>query len=139
MSNKNENKTKPTDNKVSDFLKTLDKQQQTDSKILIDIMGEVSGESPVMWGSSIVGFGSYHYKSKSGREGDWMRIGFSPRKGKVSLYITYDASQYTDILDQMGKYDIGKGCIYLKTIEPLDRSLLEKLIKSAYNSGEFVS
>lgn len=134
MGHKNENKTKPTDQKVTSFLDNLDEQQQKDSQILIDIMSDVSSESPVMWGSSIIGFGTYHYISKSGREGDWMRIGFSPRKGKMSLYLTYDASQYTDTLDKMGKYGIGKGCIYFKSIEPLDKTLLKKLIKSAYTS-----
>lgn len=82
------NKTIPNDNDAIDFLASLqDEQQRRDSEALISIMSQVSGELPVMWGSSIIGFGKVHYKYVSGREGEWMKIGFSPRKGKISLYV----------------------------------------------------
>lgn len=132
---KNENKTKPTSQDVVDFLASIDAEQQADAQVLVQIMQEVTGEDPVMWGSSIIGFGSYHYKSKSGREGDWMRIGFAPRKNQLSLYITMDAAQLKIDLDAMGKYKTGKGCIYIRTLEDVDNAKLKEIIEMAYTQG----
>lgn len=87
-----------------------------------------------MWGSSIIGFGTVRYKYASGQEGDWMRIGFSPRKGKLSLYITVDAEQYKDQLDETGKYKIGKGCIYINKLADVDKVKLTEIIRSAYSN-----
>ncbi len=125
-------KTQANDASIEKFLSTLDDSQRRDSQALIEIMQNVSGQPPVMWGSSIIGFGSYHYKSKSGQEGDWMKIGFSPRKGKLSLYITGDASQFQTELNEIGKHKIGKGCIYLTSLEGADMDKLKALIKQAY-------
>lgn len=133
---KNENKTAPTSVDVTEFLATLDDEQQRyDSEVLVDMMAQVSGERPVMWGTSIIGFGTFHYTSKSGREGDWMRIGFSPRKGKLSLYITYDASQYDKELEAMGKHKIGKGCVYINRLADVDLGALRQVIELAYHRG----
>ncbi len=132
------NKTIPTDNDVADFLATLsDETQHRDSEVLIKMMHKISGEPPVMWGSSIIGFGKRHYKYASGREGDWMKIGFSPRKGKISLYITGDANKYVPELDAMGKYEIGKGCIYIKQLVDVDIEKLEAIINKAYQAGDY--
>lgn len=131
--NKNQNKTVATDQDVTNFVAGLDDpQQREDSQTLIDIMSQVSGEQPVMWGSSIIGFGSMHYKYATGREGDIPKIGFSPRKGKLSLYITYDAAAYKSDLDATGKYKIGKGCIYINRLADVDLVKLTALIQKAY-------
>lgn len=127
------NKTIPTDASVQKFLATLDEQQRRDSEMLIEIMQSVSGEPPVMWGSSIVGFGQYHYKYASGREGDTLKIGFSPRKGKMTLYTNHAAEQFKSELDQIGKHDTGKGCIYFKNLKGIDADKLKALLKKAYD------
>lgn len=102
MANAN-NKTTPTVADVSDFLADLDgEQQRQDSEVLVSMMQKVSGELPVMWGPSIIGFGSYHYKYESGREGDMPIIAFSPRKGKLTLYVMNEAAKYADILERLG-------------------------------------
>lgn len=126
-------KTLPNQVSVDEFLSTLEESRLNETKTLIDIMSKVSGEEPVMWGSNIVGFGSYNYKYASGREGVWMKIGFSPRKAKLSLYITSDASKYTQDLDEIGKYSLGKGCIYINKLSDVDISNLTKVIEKIYN------
>lgn len=130
----NENKTQPTDRSVADFIASLPENQQQDAKRLVEIMQDVSGSKPVLWGSRIVGFGLYHYKSKSGREGDWMRIGFAPGSGKFSLYLTYDAADLTSRVDNLGKFKIGKGCVYINKLADVDSKKLEQLIRLAYMS-----
>ena len=126
-------KTQPGKIKVDDYLESLPFDSQIIAHELIDIMQDVTGEAPVMWGSSIVGFGTLHYKYASGREADWLRIGFSSRKTKTSLYITYQAQQYQDELGKLGgKVSTGKGCIYLQKFDDIDRGELRKLIKKAY-------
>ncbi len=128
-------KTVATSDSVIDYLATLDKSQQRDSQILIDMMQKASGEPPVLWGK-IIGFGKYHYKSKSGIEADWPLIGFAPRKGKLSLYLTYEAEKFTDDLEKVGKHEIGKGCIYFKNLDDLNLDELEKLIAKAYETSK---
>lgn len=130
------NKTIPTQTDVIDFLATLDNdEQRRDSEVLVEMMRDVSGEPPVMWGTSIIGFGVFTYKYASGREGEWMKIGFSPRKGKISLYVTYDASQFTDELAAVGPHKIGKGCIYINRLAEIDTTALKQLISVAYKKG----
>lgn len=127
-------KTKPTDVSVDDFINSLaDPVQQEDSKQLVVLMEEVSGEPAKMWGSSIIGFGTFHYKYASGREGDWMKIGFSPRKGKISLYLTYDASKYKKELESLGKHKTGKGCIYVGCLADINIAALRELIAKTYS------
>lgn len=130
------NKTVANDSSVSDFLDSLeDKQQAEDSRTLITIMQMVSGELPSMWGNAIIGFGSVRLKYESGRELDWLVIGFSPRKGKISLYVTFDAAKLTSQFPNLGKYKIGKGCIYISKLADVDMQSLTKLIETAYKTG----
>lgn len=130
-------KTVATDASVIDYLATLDESQQRDSQTLIEIMQDVSGEPPVLWGK-IIGFGKFHYKSKSGIEADWPKISFAPRKGKLSLYVTYDAEKFKDDLKAIGKHDVGKGCIYLKNLDNTNLPALKQVIKKAYKQ-EFLA
>ncbi len=128
---KNENKTQPTNQDIADFIASLPQKQQPDARVLTEIMQAISGEQPVLWGSRIVGFGSYHYKSKSGREGDWMRIGFAPGSGKFSLYLTLDAAELTSQVKNLGKYKLGKGCVYINKLADVDLEKLKQLIHIA--------
>lgn len=135
----NENKTRPSSQDIVDFVANLPVDQQPDAEKLIEIMQEVSGEQPVLWGSRIVGFGTYHYVSKSGREGDWMRIGFAPRAGgKLSLYLTLDASELTSKVSDLGKFTIGKGCVYINKLADVDEAKLRELVKIAYATDAMV-
>lgn len=129
---KNENKTKPTDHDIMDFIASLPEKQQADAQTLVKIMQEISGEPPVLWGSRIVGFGSFHYVSKSGREGDWPIIGFAPGTGKFSLYLTYDAAELTGKVKGLGKFTIGKGCVYVNKLADVDLAKLKELVRIAY-------
>lgn len=126
-----ENKTKPTKKPFDEFVENVPEPMRTDAKELAHTMGEISGEQPVMWGS-IVGFGKYHYKYASGREGDWMKIGFSPRKQNLSLYLSCDADEFADDLVELGKFNRGKGCIYIKRLDDINRPTLRILIAKAY-------
>jgi hypothetical protein len=127
-------KTKPGVVSVESFLEKLDDEQQYEANTLIDIMTDVSGNPPVMWGASIVGFGKLTYKYASGRDVEWLRIGFSPRKGKLSLYITNEAEKYIPQLETLGgKYKIGKGCIYLRKLNDVNIDALRSLIQKAYD------
>jgi len=130
-------KTKPGVMKVEDFIEKLSDEQQFDASELIDIMSDVTGEEPVMWGTSIVGFGRLNYKYASGRDVEWLRVGFSPRKGKISLYLTNEAEHYVPELDQLGgKYKIGKGCIYIRKLSDVDESKLRELIEKTYDDSK---
>jgi len=129
-------KTKPYARDVDEFLSSLEGDQWAQSNILIEMMKKISGKEPIMWGTSIVGFDPFHYKSASGSEGDWPRIGFSPRKGKISLYLTMDASQYLPEVEKLGgKNSIGKGCIYLQKFDQVDEEKLYALIEQAYKDS----
>ncbi|MCB0009313.1 MAG: DUF1801 domain-containing protein, partial [Anaerolineales bacterium] len=109
-----ENKTRPTDQKVMEFLNSVEhKTRRTDGLTLLKMMEEITGEDAVMWGSSIVGFGSYHYKYESGREGDMPLVGFSPRKQSMTLYIMPGFDEYEGMLAELGKHKIGKACLYV--------------------------
>ncbi len=137
MANKT-NKTMPTNQDVASFIARLDSdEQRRDSQVLVDMMTRISGKPAVMWGGSIIGFDTYHYKYASGHEGDCAKIGFSPRKGKLSLYITVNASKYINELDAMGKYSIGKGCIYIKKLADIDIKKLEIVVRKAYQAEGF--
>jgi len=129
-------KTRPGEVEVEHFLEGLDAKRQEEADALIDMMEDITGKPPVMYGSSIVGFDPYHYRSKSGSEGVWPRIGFSPRKGKISLYVTFDAEEYIPLIEELGgKNSIGKGCIYLHKFEQIDQSKLRTLIQRAYEES----
>ena len=123
-------KTKLNDNSVEDFLNTVeDEQKRKDSFGLLKMMEEISGEPAKMWGKDIVGFGSYHYVYASGREGDWMLSGFSPRKASITLYLMAGFDQLGDELASLGKHKVGKGCLYVKSLSDIDEKVLRKMIK----------
>lgn len=123
-------KTKPTKACVTDFINKVENdQKRKDSFKLIQIMKDLSGEEPYMFGSSIVGFGSYHYKYNSGHEGDAPLIGFSPRKAAISLYAFTGLDEHKHLLDKLGKYSMGKACIYIKKLEDIDEQILVKVMK----------
>ena len=127
-----ENKTKPTDASVEEFLNAVpDERKRADSFRLVEIMREITGEEPVMWGDSIVGFGSYHYKYASGREGDAPLIGFSPRKANLALYITSDFDRYGALMDRLGKFTTGKACLYVKRLSDVDEATLRELVRQS--------
>ncbi len=129
-------KTKPGEVEVEHFLEGLDAKRQEEADTLIDMMEDITGKPPVMWGSSIVGFDPFHYRSKSGSEGMWPRIGFSPRKGKISLYITFEAEEYLPLVEDLGgKNSIGKGCIYLHKFDQIDQTKLRALIQRGYEDS----
>ena len=127
-----ENKTKPTAKSVPKFLEQIeDPKRKADCKTLASLMEKLSGSKPKMWGDSIVGFGDYHYKYASGREGDWFLVGFSPRKQNLTVYIMGYLEQYPDHLEKLGKFKHGKGCLYIKTLEDIHMDTLESLIISS--------
>lgn len=127
-----ENKTKVTSKSVPDFLNSLeDPLKKEDCLTLTAMMEELSGSKPKMWGDSIIGFGDYHYKYASGREGDWFLVGFSPRKQSLSIYIMGYLEFYQEILAELGKHKHGKGCLYIKRLEDVDQDVLRDLISTS--------
>jgi hypothetical protein len=124
-----ENKTKPTTLSVSAFIDALtDTGRRADAKALLKLMQSVAGEKPKMWGPSIIGFGSYHYKYESGREGDMPVIAFSPRKGATVLYGMTGFNDAAALLAKLGKHTTGKGCLYIKKLADVDQHVLETLV-----------
>lgn len=126
-------KTKVTDASVTDFINTFaaTEQKKNDSFELLAFMEKVTGFAPKMWGSSIIGFGQYHYKSeRSKQEGDWPLVGFSPRKAAISLYVYSGCSGQDDLVKDLGKLKMGKGCIYVKKLSDINLKVLEKIILS---------
>ena len=125
-------KTKPNEGDVLDFLNgVVDEKRRKDCFVILDLMKEVTGEEPIMWGDSIVGFGSYHYKYKSGREGDWLSTGFSPRKRYLTIYIMSGFERYDGLMNKLGKYKTGKSCLYINKIEDIDQAVLKELIRES--------
>ncbi len=123
-------KTKINDKSVDDFLNSVpEEKKRKDSYTIKKIMEEITGEPAKMWGDSIVGFGSYHYKSKSGQEGDWMLTAFSPRKQSLTVYIMPGFERYEHLMDQLGKYKTGKSCLYIKKLEDVDMEVLKELVE----------
>lgn len=125
-------KTKKTDASVHDFIMTFadTEQKRADSFVLLKIMQEITGEEPKMWGPSIIGFGQYHYKSERSRqEGDWPLIGFSPRKAAISLYVYSGADEHKHLLENLGKFKMGKSCIYVKKLADINTEVLKRLMR----------
>ncbi len=123
---------------VKDFLSAIhEDQKRTDSFRINEIMSELSGDKPEMWGPSIVGFGSQHYTYKSGREGDWMRIGFSPRKASITLYFMDGLESHSELLERLGKHTTSKGgCLYIKKLSDINEAVLKQLIASSLKNVE---
>jgi len=127
-----ENKTKVTRLSVEKFLNGIkDEKVRRDTFILVDIMKQITKEEPKMWGSSIVGFGQYHYTYASGREGDAALVGFSPRKQNLTLYIVAGFGSYGELLAKLGKFTTGKSCLYVKTLDDVHLPTLKKLIQAS--------
>ena len=125
-------KTKPTDASVEAFLQGIaDERKRQDSFTLLQMMGEVTGAAPRLWGSSIVGFGDYHYAYASGREGDWFVAGFAPRKEALTLYLMGGLEPHAELLARLGKHKVGKGCVYIKRLQDVDTGVLRSLIAAA--------
>ena len=129
---KAELKTKVNKASVEGFLnKVKDEAVRNDCFEILTMMKQVTKEEPKMWGPSIVGFGSYHYKSKSGREGDWMLTGFSPRKQNLTLYLMGGFDEQKDLLKKLGKYKTSVGCLYIKKLEDVDKKVLKTLVTAS--------
>ena len=125
-------KTKLNDGDVTTFLNSVaDERKRQDCFAVLDLMRRVTGAEPKMWGDSIVGFDSYHYVYASGRSGDWMLTGFSPRAQNITLYIMAGFDQYDALLARLGKYKTGKSCLYIKRLADVDTAVLEALVAAS--------
>ena len=130
---KNELKTRANDASVKDFIRRVEPPaKRRDCENLLAMMRKTTKSKPRMWGDSIIGFGQYHYKYKSGREGDWFLSGFSPRKQNLTVYVTCGGfSRYQDLLDRLGKHKTSVGCLYIKNLAEVDAAVLQELIARA--------
>jgi hypothetical protein len=125
-------KTKPNEASVEAFLNGIaDAQKREDCFAVKEIMEQVTGAEPRLWGDSIVGFGTYHYTYESGREGDWFVTGFAPRKQNLTLYIMAGFDQYDELLAKLGKHKTGKSCLYIKKLDDIDRATLRELVQQS--------
>lgn len=123
-------KTKQREADVRAFLQTIeDEKKRQDAFALLELMEEATGQPPKMWGESIIGFGSYHYKYASGREGDWFPAGFSPRKQNLTLYFAYGFEPHQDLMARLGKHKTGKACLYIKKLADVDLDTLRELVR----------
>lgn len=133
-------KTMKNDASVEAFIDALDdERKKNESRVLVALMREVTGEEPAMWGDSIIGFGTYHYRYASGREGDWMLTGFSPRKRAFSIYVMSGFPQHEELMDRLGTYRTGKACLYVKKLDDIDLDVLRDLVRAsaAYITEEY--
>ena len=125
-------KTQKTDASVEDYLNAVeDERKRKDAFAILDLMREVTGEEPAMWGPSIVGFGSYRYKYASGREAEWFLTGFAPRKRNLTLYVMSGFDDYDALLADLGKHKTGKSCLYVNKLDDIDLDVLRELIKQS--------
>jgi hypothetical protein len=131
-------KTKPTAASVAEFIGAIeDEVKRKDSFVLLEMMKKASGEEPVLWGNSIIGFGNKRYKSeRSGREVDWFLIGFSPRKANLSLYISVAIEEHADALKILGKHKTGGGCLYINRLDDVDLNVLLGMINTALSKKQ---
>ena len=125
-------KTKLNDGSVEKFLNSVkEENKKSDCFEILKMMKQITKEEPKMWGSSIIGFGNYHYKYASGREGDWFITGFSPRKQSLTIYIMPGFKRYDELMSKLGKYKTGKACLYIKQLEDIDVNVFKELIKQS--------
>jgi hypothetical protein len=125
-------KTTPNDKSVNKFLKSVENDRRREDGLeVLKLFEEVTGMEPQMWGDSIIGFGRYHYKYASGREGEWMLTGFSPRKQNLTLYIMDGFDEYDKLLAKLGKHKTGKSCLYINKLEDVDLDVLRQLVKKS--------
>ena len=131
------NKTTTTKASVTDFLNSIEPQEKrSDAFRLLELHKSITGLEPVMWGPSIIGFGQYHYKYDSGREGDFFRAGFSPRKQALTVYLIAGFEPFQELLDNLSKHKTGRSCLYIKKLTDVDINVLEELITKSY---EYIS
>jgi len=131
---KNENKTTENNASVDAFLNSVkDEKKRADSFAIKNMMERITGKPAKMWSTAIVGFDVYHYKYDSGREGDFMKVGFSPRAQNLTLYIMPGFERYDSLMKKLGKYKTGKSCLYVKRLEDIDLEVLEQLIQESYD------
>ncbi len=125
-------KTKRNKGDVQTYLNSVENEvKRQDSFTIMELMKKVTGEEPEMWGDSIVGYGTYHYKYASGREGNWFLTGFAPRKQNLTLYIMAGFDQYDKLLGDLGKYKTGKSCLYINKLEDVDQDVLRELVRQS--------
>jgi hypothetical protein len=125
-------KTQPNEQSVESFLSSVeDAERSEDCHTVLKLMKKITRQKPKMWGESIVGFGTYHYKYASGREGDWFVTGFSPRKQNLTIYIMRGMDAHKDALKKLGKHRAGRGCLYIKRLSDIDQSVLSEMIKTS--------
>lgn len=128
----NQLKTQKNDASVKDFLNAVpDENKRKDSLAILELMQDVTGEEPAMWGANIVGLGSYRYKYASGREGEWFVVGFAPRKHNLTLYIMSGFDEYDSLLAKLGKHKIGKACLYINKLADIDLPTLRELVRQS--------
>ena len=130
-----QNKTQPTDADVTDFISELSVNRQNESKELLEIMDKITGMQPVMWGPSIIGFGSQHYKYDSGRQGDMPLLSFSPRKQAISIYFSEGFDRYSSQLNKLGKFKASVSCLYVSKLTDVNIVILEKMLAKSYKLG----
>jgi hypothetical protein len=132
-----QNKTQATGANVEKFLDGVEnKTRRNDARALVDIMRRVTGTDAKMWGPSIIGFGEYHYRYESGREGDFFRVGFSPRKSNLALYLLQKDEHYEELLGRLGKHGTGASCLYVNKLADVDPDVLEELIRRSWHASE---
>lgn len=124
-------KTKVNEASVEEFLEGFPEDKRKDCYTILEMMKTVTNNEPKMWGTSIIGFGDYHYEYKSGREGDFFLTGFSPRKQNLTLYINGGFDQYSGLLEKLGKYKTSKACLYIKKLDDVDTQVLQEIIKKS--------
>jgi hypothetical protein len=130
-------KTQKNEEDVEAYLQSVEhEKRRQDSFTVMALMQEVTGEAPKMWGSSIVGFGDYHYKYESGREGEWFLTGFAPRKNALTLYINGGFDEYNSLLGRLGKFKTGKACLYVNKLEDVDLDVLRELVARSVAKAE---
>ena len=133
-------KTKVNEASVAKFLESIpDDGQRSDSRVLLELLQKATKTEPKMWGDSIVGFGTYHYVGKSGREGDWFLAGFSPRKQNLTLYMLGGWEPEGELLAKLGKHSLGKGCLYIKRLDDVNEPALKRLIGTALKRAKKIA
>lgn len=126
-------KTRKNDADVQAFLDGIENERRReDCRAVVELMADVTGEAPVMWGASIIGFGSYHYQYASGREGDWMATGVSPRKQSLTVYVMTGFARHAELMRKLGRYTTGKSCLYIKKLEDVDLGVLRELVRESF-------
>jgi hypothetical protein len=134
-----ENITQETDADAESFLDTIEHEgRRDDARVLLALMRRVTGVAPRMWGNSIIGFGRYHYRYDSGREGDFFRVGFSPRKANLAIYLNASSARHAELLNALGKHRTGVSCLYVNRLKDVDLATLEALVRDSWERAREV-